>query len=152
MGNWSNEVEPLQDFKNLLDENWVEYSDIPKPYLLIVNDVDEAISRINLNESDYLLISVGSGEQYRMRGNWTYYDKIFEIVFNVLTKENRQRLRNINKEIRSICLINKHSFPNWQLIRPIRYREYANTGDINIWRGEITVNLENAGIKAEETV
>jgi predicted phosphohydrolase len=151
MSSFVSENEPLESMRDLLVDNWVNYEEVQIPSIIIANDPDEAISRVNLNESDYIIISAGSGESIRMRGNWSYYDKTFELVLNILTKESRQRLRNIYKVIRSICFINKWNFPNWQLVRLIRYREYTNT-DINIWRSEILVNLENNAILAETSV
>jgi len=149
---FTEENEPLVDMKDLLDESWVSYSEVPKPNLLIVNDVEEAISRINLNDGDYILFSLASPEQIRPRGNFIYQDRIAGILFAILTKESRQRMRNIYKEIRTICNINKHIFPNWQLIRPMNYRELVNTGDISIWRGEFVVQIENHGILAELSI
>lgn len=145
------ESEPLETFKDLLNDNWVSYQEIPVPTIIIANDPDEAISRISLMDSDYIIISAGTGGQIKMRGNWTYYDKTFEIMLNILTKESRQRLRNIYKEIRSICFINKHIFTGWQLVRPIRFGEMTNM-DLNIWRGEFLINLENNAILAETSI
>lgn len=149
---WINSDEPLGDMKTLLDTNWVEYRDAPKPYLLIVNDVDEAISRINLNESDYLLIRQDGPEQEKYRGNISYHDLIFPIGISIITKENRQRMRNIYKEVRAICFIHKHSFSGWQFIRLLTGCTEMVNENLNIWRGEVRLQLENHAIRSDQTI
>ena len=148
---WTDEVEQLSAMKELLDTYWVAYEEIPKPELVIVNDVDEAISRVNIGYGDYVLISIASPEQIRPRGNFTYQDRISSIMFSILTKESRQRMRNIYKQIRAICGIHKHTFTGWQLIRPMSHRELFGV-DLNIWRGELVVQLENHAVAAETAI
>lgn len=148
---FTEESEPLSDFKDLLEDNWVSYQEIPKANIIIANDLDEAISRINLMDSDYIIISMSGNEDIRYRGNIVYYDRIFPVALNMLTKESRQRLRNIYKIVRSICFMNKHIFTGWQLIKLLRYQELVGT-DINIWRGQIFLQFENHAILAETSV
>ena len=143
------ESEPLSTIQSLLNDNWVSYSESPLPEIIIANDPEETISRVDfMNMGDYIIISMSGNEDIRYRGNVTYYDRIFPIALNVLTKESRQRLRDIYKVIRSICFIKKHNFTGWQLIKLLRYQELVGT-DINIWRGQIVLQLENHGIAAE---
>ena len=151
MTTWTDEYEPLGKMQELLDENWVEYIDVPKPTLQIVNDPDDAISRIDMWDNDYLLIAMPSPEQIRPRGNFVYHDRITQILLTTATRVSRQRMRNLYKEIRAICFMKKHVFPNWQLLRPISYRELYGT-DQNIWRGEYLVQLENHAVLSETTI
>lgn len=145
MATYIAESEPLSDFKTLLEDNWVDYIDVPKPNVVIANDPEETVARVNLQDGDYVIISYSSSEQIRPRGNFTYEDHIVSILFTFLTKKDRQRMRDIYREIRGICSIKKHDFPNWQLIRPMNHRELINT-DLNIWRGEFIAQIENHAV------
>ena len=149
---FTEESEPLSDFKDLLDTYWVSYQEIPKPEILVANDPEEPISRINLMDNDYIVITSPSSEQVRYRGNVSYIDRIFPIMVTCYTKESRQRMRNMYKEVRAICLIHKHTFTNWQLIRLLSgTKEYFNQ-DLNLWRGEIQLQVESHGVTAETTI
>jgi len=145
------ESEPLETLKDLLNDNWVSYQECPLPEILVVNDPDEAISRINLMDNDYVVISMSGNEEIRPRGNFAYNDRIFPIALNILTKESRQRMRNISKIVRSICFMKKHNFTGWQLIRPLRFTEMIGT-DINLWRGQFLLQLENHAVFSEISV
>jgi hypothetical protein len=143
------ESEPEKDFKDLLDTYWKETEDFPKPEMLIVNDVDEAISRINLNDDDYILIAMQSSENFTPRGNIHYYDRVIPgLTATILSKESRQRIKNLSKMVRAIVWDRKHNFPHYQLIKPVGYRELINT-DLNIWRAEITFQVEAHAIAVE---
>jgi hypothetical protein len=136
------ESQPENDFQDIINTYWKETEDFPKPEVMIVNDVNEAISRIDLNNSDYLLINMPSPENFKPRGNIHYYDRVITgLTAIILTKESRQRVKNLSKMVRAIVWDRKHNFPNYQLIKPIGYRELVNT-DLNIWRAEITFQVE----------
>ena len=149
---WLDETEPLETMRSLLESNWVSYQEIPKPSIIIANDPEEPISRIDLNFGDYMVITSPSAEQVRYRGNVSYIDRIFPIMITCYTKESRQRMRNMYKEVRAICLIHKHTFPHWHFIRLLSgTREYFNT-DLNLWRGEIQLQVESHGVLAETSI
>jgi hypothetical protein len=143
----ANEYEPLQDMKELLDEKWEDSLAFRRPVFEIVNDPEGAITRIDLTNDDYVLISAGT-EQVTYRGNISYIDRVVLMTLNALTKTDRQALYNINKMLRTIFLVNKHAFPNFQLIRVISFREMVGQ-DLNIWRGEFGLRLENHGIQSD---
>ena len=143
-----NEYEPLQDFKNLLETYWEESQEFPMPTFQIVNDPNEAVSHVDFQDGDYILLAADPGEQIRYRGNVTYIDRIYSFVCIILTNANRQRLMNHYKMIRAICLGKKHDFPNWQFIRLLSYREMV-AESLNIWRGEMRGQLENHAVLAD---
>jgi hypothetical protein len=144
----TNEFDPILDLQKLLDSSWKEILAFPKPNIIIANDVEEAISRIEYRTIDVVIISATSSEQITMRGNWIYYDSYFPVLITIFTSAGRQRIRNLYKEIRAILFINKHSFSNYQLVRPMSYKELVGT-DLNIWRAEFNIRFENNAISAE---
>jgi hypothetical protein len=128
----------------------VNYPEAPTPEIQIVNDAEDAVAKISVWETDYILIAT-STEDIRPRGNFTYFDRVVQIQMTAVTKSSRQRLQNMYKELRSIMFINKHIFPNWQLIRPISHKEMVER-DLNIWRSDFTVQLENHCILADTSI
>ena len=145
------ESEPLEIMKSLLEDNWVEYRETPKPIVLVANSSDEPYARFDMNEGDHIILRMGAPEIVRYRGNITYHDRIYSMGLSIWTKESRERLRNLYKVIRSICFIKKHIFSEWQLIRLASYQEMINS-ELNIWRGEITLTLENHAVLSETLV
>jgi len=145
------ENEPLKLFQTFLDENWVDEILFPKPELYVANDSTEAIQRLDITSNDAIVISPGSNDKITMRGNWVYYDRLFDISILVQTSDSRQRAMNLTKEVRAICFIYKYVFPGWQRVKYLGRREYVNT-DLNIWRTEINIQLENYAILAETTL
>jgi len=140
---------PENDLKDILNQYWKDTEDFPKPEIIVVNDVDETIARTDLTNSDALLINMPSAENFRGRGNLVYYDRVIpSLQVIILTRDSRQRLKNLSKMVRAIVWDRHHFFPNYQLIKPVGYRELVNT-DLNIWRAEITFSVESHAIKVE---
>ena len=150
MGNFVQEFEPIADVKTLIESQWVNYPEAPSPEVQIVNDAEDAISKINVWDNDYILITTGA-EDIRLRGNITYFDRVVQVQLTAITKSSRQRLQNMYKELRSIVFINKHSFPNWQLIKLISHKEMVER-DQNIWRADFVIQLENHCILADTSI
>jgi hypothetical protein len=150
MGNFVQEFEPLADMKTFIESNWVNYPEAPTPEVQVVNDAEDTIAKIDVWDTDYLLITTGS-EDIRPRGNFTYFDRVVQVQITAITKSSRQRLQNMYKELRSMVFINKHAFPNWQLIKPISHKEMVER-DLNIWRADFIVQLENHCILADTVI
>ena len=146
------ESEPLDTIRDLLDDNWVEFEDIPRPNFVITNESDElAFARVNLNEGDYIIIRPEGAESIRLRGNISYYDRAYPISLEILTMESRQRLRDLWRHIKAICFDNKHSFTGYQLIRIGSYQESVNI-ELQIWRGFVRLQVEAAGVSVESLI
>ncbi len=141
------ESEPLSDLKDLLNDYWEETKDFPKPQLLITNDPENAVSRLNLQDGDAIVISQGP-EQIRYRGNISYFDRVNQININIYTMEDRQKLNNLYKMVRAICFDRKHNFPSWQLIRLLSFQEMVEE-NLNIWRAQLSLQLENHGVAVD---
>ena len=140
---------PEEIFQDLLNTYWMDTEDFPKPEIIIANDVDEAIARINLEDSDYIIISIQASESFQSRGNCHYYDRVIPgISANILSKVSRQRIRNLSKMVRAIMADHKWDFSGYQIVKPAGYKELVNT-DLNIWRAEATFRIEAHAILIE---
>jgi len=138
----------LDEMKALLDDNWAEYQETPKPQFIVINDPESPEVRVNYNDGDAIIISTDSSEQIRYRGNIQYYDRIVPVSLDIRTKENRQRLHDMWKMVRIILFSKKHDFPSYQLIKMIGYQEMVNE-ELNIWRGVARVQLDNHCISVD---
>ena len=140
---------PEEDFKTLIETNWIATEDFPTPAVNVVNDAEDEISRINLDEGDFILVTMSVPEQFTPRGNITYYDRVIPgMKAMCLTKVSCQRVRNMGKMVRAIMFDNMHNFPNYQLIKPMGYKEMVEV-DMNIWRAELTFQIEAHAVKIE---
>ncbi len=148
MSTYTKEVMPVDVMKDLLDDNWIQWGEVPKPLLIIVNDPEEPRIRENLTNGDVITIRMEGAESIKLRGNISYYDRTFPIALEIWTMEDRQRLRDIWKMIKAICFTKKHNFTGYQLIRPISYTELVNE-EVNIWRGQVKLQVESAGVTVE---
>jgi len=132
----------LDDMKTLLDDNWAEYQETPKPQFIVINDPELPEVRVNYNDGDVIIISTDSSEQIRYRGNIQYYDRIVPVSLDMRTKKDRQRLHDMWKMVRIVLFSKKHDFPNYQFVRMMGYQEYTDR-ELNLWRAVAKVNLEN---------
>jgi hypothetical protein len=143
------ETNPEQVAKDLLDANWKDTLDFPKPNFVISNDFNDIIQKVNLNDGDYLIIGMTSPENFQPRGNCHYYDRVIPaITFTILSKVSRDRIRNLSKMVRAIMWDNKWDFTGYQIIKPVSYRELLNT-DLNIWRAEVVFRAEAHAVPVE---
>lgn len=148
---WTSESLPTDTMKTLLDTYWKAYEDTSKPEVLIANWPDAAEMRFDLREGDKIIIMSDVPEQIYYRGNITYIDRIHHLTIGIWTMKDRQRLRDIYKMVRAILLDRKHNFTSWQLIRMQQWTEITNQ-EMNIWRGELKVQLENHAVLADTLV
>jgi hypothetical protein len=149
---WTEELDPLEVLKDLLNDNWVDHEETPKPReILVQNEVDNTTARFDLTLGDVIVIKMEGMEQIKQRGNFQYFDRAFPIMIEFYTKESRSRLRNLGKMIRAICSANKHDFDGYQLIRLREYTEMVEE-NLNIWKGIQKVQVESAAVCQEEPI
>lgn len=139
------EKEPVATMKDILELNWIPYLECPTPIIVEANEVEEPYARIDLNMGDHIIIRTGGAEQIKYRGNANYWDHFCPLTLDVWTKDGRQRLRDIWRQIKAICAANKFNFTGFQFIRIISYTEMTNE-QLNIWRAEIIIQVESAGV------
>ncbi|MEK6861491.1 MAG: hypothetical protein AABY07_05965, partial [Nanoarchaeota archaeon] len=78
-------------------------------------------------------------------GTWVYGDQRFKILLEVLTIHSRQRLYDLEREIRRICHSQMHSMTNFQRIQFMNFVELTQE-EFQIWKGRIIVELLNSSI------
>jgi hypothetical protein len=146
MANYVAESIPQDTLRDLLENNWVQFKETPKPAILVVNDPENPYMRHDLmNSGDIITIYAGGPEVIKYRGNVRYYDRNFPIMLEIWTKESRQRLRDMWKQVKGIVFDHLFGFEGYQLIRIKGYTEMVNQ-EMNIWRSQIRLNVESAGV------
>jgi len=145
---YTEESDPLKDMKTLIEDNWIAFKEIGVPQVLVANDPTDPILRLELNLGDAIVIKMDGAEQLKQRANFNYYDRVFPVIVEIYTRVSRQRMRDLGKMIRMLCNDNKHSFPNYQLIR-YRAQDESIEENLNIWRYRFRFNLESNVVLAE---
>ena len=151
--------EPLP-VKEFLDELEVpasggvwDVSNVAAPKVIEVTGSTNDPLRFNLNMGDVVFGRAGDPAQEETPiGNWTYGNRVYNIVLEVYTTNSggRQRLYDIVGEIRRICHARMHSLTSFQRIKFVSFSE-ATQDQVNIWTGNITIQLENNAFLLETT-
>ena len=112
-------------------------------------DVQNVLNEVNVN--DVVVGRPGEPAQEETPiGNWKYGNRVYNIILEVHTNQNRQRLYDLVKEIRRICHARMHSLTSFQRIQFGTFSE-ATQEQVNIWTGTVTIILENNAILLETT-
>jgi hypothetical protein len=147
--NYSAESSPPETMKDLIDSRWVSFKNVPKPTVIVSNDATDPYIRFNLNDGADIIIIYQSGpEMIKYRGNISYYDKSFPLQLDIWTKQDRQRLRDIWKEIKGIIFDHLFGFTGYQIIRIKGYTEMVNDS-VNVWKGQVKLSVDAAGVCVE---
>lgn len=140
---------PQETMKSLLDDNWIPLNEVPKPTVIVVNDSENPYMRHDLmNISDAITIYAGGPEIIKYRGNIQYYDRSFPLMIELWTKDSRQRVRDMWKQVKGIVFDHIFGFSGYQIIRFKGYTEMVNQ-EVNIWRAQIKFSVESAGVSIE---
>lgn len=142
------ESTPPELIVELLDKNWVSTRAAPKPDIVVVNDPEDARSRFNLNDGDLLSVRSEGPEIIKYRGNVSYYDRSYPMLIEAWTKVDRQRLRDMWKQIKGIVYDHLFGIEGYQIIMLKSYREMTADA-LNIWKGEIKISVDAAGVCVE---
>ena len=141
---------PVKEFVYELDTQWTA-SNVSEPKIIEVTGSTNDPLRFNLNMGDAIFGRAGSPAlEETPIGNWTYGNRVYNLELELYTNSGRQRLYDIVKEIRRICHARMHSLTNFQRIKFQDFNE-ANSEQVNIWTGTVTVQLENNAILLETT-
>ena len=141
---------PVKDF---LDELAVpasggvwNVSNVVAPQVIEVTGSTNDPLRFNLNVNDVVVGKPGEPAQEETPiGNWKYGNRAYNIILEVHTNQNRQRLYDLVKEIRRICHARMHSLSSFQRIQFGTFSE-ATQEQVNLWTGTVTIKLENNAI------
>ena len=144
-----NEPMPASDVLDELNSQWSS-SNVTEPNYIEVTVANDPI-RFNLNRADYIIGRAGTPEiQEFPIANYKYGNRVYKVTLEVYTKNSRQRLYNLMREVRRVCHARVHSLTNFQRIKFQDFNE-ANSEQVNIWTGTVTVQLENNAILLETT-
>ena len=144
-------AEPIAvtDILSELNTQW-NASNVTKPQLVELNG-PEGIFRIDLNRADYIIGQPGSPTMEETPiGNWKFVDRTYSVTLSVQTRDCRQRLYNLMREIRKICHVRRHEMTNFQRLQFLNFNE-DTTEQANVWTGTVTVQMVNQNVLAEIT-
>ena len=144
-------AEPIAvtDILSELNTQW-NASNVTKPQLVELNG-PEGIFRIDLNRADYIIGQPGSPTMEETPiGNWKFVDRTYSVTLSVQTRDSRQRLYNLMREIRKICHVRRHEMTNFQRLQFLNFNE-DTTEQANVWTGTVTVQMGNQNVLAEIT-
>ena len=144
-------AEPIAvtDILSELNTQW-NASNVTKPQLVELNG-PEGIFRIDLNRADYIIGQPGSPTMEETPiGNWKFVDRTYSVTLSVQTRDSRQRLYILMREIRKICHVRRHEMTNFQRLQFLNFNE-DTTEQANVWTGTVSVQLVNQNVLAEIT-
>ena len=144
-------AEPIAvtDILSELNTQW-NSSNVTKPQLVELNG-PEGIFRIDLNRADYIIGQPGSPTMEETPiGNWKFVDRTYSVTLSVQTRDSRQRLYNLMREIRKICHVRRHEMTNFQRLQFLNFNE-DTTEQANVWPGTVSVQMVNQNVLAEIT-
>jgi hypothetical protein len=141
------EAVPVTIIESLLFDNWDTNSgNIPKPSLVDVNNATDPLRADLINTGDYVLLKADTPTfEETPIGTWVYGNQRHNILLEIYTAESRQRLYDIQKEIRRVIHDNMHSVTQFQRIQYRSFNELVQEY-VNIWGGRIIIECLNSSI------
>ena len=144
-------AEPIAvtDILSELNTQW-NASNVTKPQLVELNG-PEGIFRIDLNSADYIIGQpVSPTMEETPIGNWKFVDRTYSVTLTVHTRDSRQRLYDLMREVRKICHVRRHEMTNFQRLQFLTFNE-DTTEQANVWTGTVSVQMVNQNVLAEIT-
>ena len=144
-------AEPIAvtDILSELNTQW-NASNVTKPQLVELNG-PEGVFRIDLNRADYIIGQPGSPTMEETPiGNWKFVDRTYSVTLTVHTRDSRQRLYDLMREVRKICHVRRHEMTNFQRLQFLNFNE-DTTEQANVWTGTVSVQMVNQNVLAEIT-
>jgi len=142
---------PVNEFITDLESQWT-YSNVSgtskKPGFIEVTGASEPM-RYNLNVNDQIIARAsGPALQEVPIGNRKFGNRVYNIMLELYTNSNRQRLYDVMREVRRICHSRMHSLTNFQRIQFMDFNELTNA-QANVWAGTVSIQLVNSAITLE---
>ena len=112
-------------------------------------DSDRDQLRYDLNKGDVVITrpAIPSFQEEPI-GNWKYGNKLYNVEIEMNTRQGRQRLYDLMREVRRICHARKHSLTNFQRQQFLSFAEETSE-QVNMWTGTIEIQLENNAVLLE---
>lgn len=144
------EILPADIVSTMLSSYWDTHGNyIPMPNFFVLNDGTNSQIRVDLQRGDYLILAAEvPAEEETPIANWNYGHKTTKVQIEVSTKENRQRLYDLKREIRRIVHTQTHLVTGYYRIKYVSFNELVGEY-LNIWVGEIVIELESHAILLE---
>ena len=146
-------TEPIavNEFITDLESQWT-YGNVSgtskKPGFIEVTGASEPM-RYNLNVNDQIIARAsGPALQEVPIGNRKFGNRVYNIMLELYTNSNRQRLYDVMREVRRICHSRMHSLTNFQRIQFMDFNELTNA-QANVWAGTVSIQLVNSAITLE---
>ena len=142
---------PVEQVKDKLSSAWT-YSNVANttanPVFVEVNGDGERI-RFNTQISDTLIVRpVTPAMTENFIGNYKYGNRYYNVEVELWTKNERQGLYDLKREIRRVVHANKHGMTNYQRWQVTSFVEPV-VDQANIWPGTVSILLENNAILLE---
>ena len=144
------EAIPSRDIKDTLDTQWNTQSDnIPKPTLVDINDGVSAHTQISLTRGGLVAIrTVTPVIEEEPIGNWSFVNRRTQVELTIYTPTSRQRLYDLQQEIRRIIHARLHLLTNYQRVQFKAFNELTDES-ANIWIGIVILELVNNAVAFE---
>lgn len=142
------EAIPADDVVTMLDTYWdTNGGNIPEPTLLNLNDA--VANRASFRDADLVVVHIDVPTQEEQPiGTWVYGNRRTRVALETYTRSGRQRLYDINKEIRRICHVRMHQETNWQRVQYVSFTELVDN-DFQVWSGRTILELVNSAVLLE---
>lgn len=149
------ETIPVAEVYELLDKNW-QTIDSPKPRLFDLGR-DGRTLRVDFDrifaptqgKQDLVIIRPGSATlEEQPIGNWTYGNRIYNIILELYSIESRQRIYNMMAEIRRIMHFKMHHSVGFQRVQFVDFQELYED-NFQFWVGNVSIQLINNAVLLE---
>lgn len=152
----TDEVIPTAEMYELLDKNWSEHAGhIAKPRLFDLGREGRTL-RVDLDRilggqgrQDLVIIKPYSPTlEEQPIGNWTYGNRVYNVLLEIYSPTSRQQLYNLMQEIRRICHYKMHSSVGFQRVQFQSFEELYEE-NFNLWVSDVTVQFVNNAVLLE---
>ena len=145
-------VEPIvsKSVVDLLITEWDDHEgNVPLPIIIDINDQVDPSRMANLEQEDSLAIYAnGPSLKEDPIGNWEYGHRYYSVHVELVTRSGRQRLYDLQREVRRICHANMHLMVDFQRIQFLSFEEDIDEAfQINL--GTIEIELVNSAVYLE---
>lgn len=130
---------------NMFEQKWDNHSgNVPKPKIIESNTRPENTLEIPLGIKEQSVIIIRPdvvGEQETLRDLGAMYKDVkFDVLVEIHSIVNRQRLYDLKAEVRRIIHANMHNFEGYDICY---YRSFSDLGqaNLNYWQGIIRVQF-----------
>lgn len=153
----ADEVIPAAEIFDLLDKQWSDTAENPKPQLFdlgrdgrtLTVDLDRMLAP-TAGRRDLIIIRPGAPTEFEPIGNWIYENRTYHVTLELYSIASRQRLYNMMSEVRRIMNAKMHTPVGFQRIFLKNFEE-TYEDNFNLFIGSCEIELVNNSILRETT-